>query len=297
MFASFVHPSSVVVSHEVSAGQLSLCRVEGDRIIPLAGGLTGGDDPTHIAVVHSTPGTVVLAANYTSGSLSMNVLKDDLLGPTPELIISYIGSGPVAGRQDSSHPHQVVVDSLSGSVLVPDLGADSIHVHRMTDLAAGKPIHRDLQLPPGCGPRHLVITDGIVIVACELDNTVRTIDLDSGTQLDCAPASKSLSEGICYPSAIRLTRDGQVLVANRGPDTLGVLAFDGASGTLRYVAEYPCGGEHPRDFELTGDERHVVVANLSGNRVSILERDSSGQIQLTSNLPIPSPTCTVRFPQ
>ena len=287
---------SLFVAHEVDEGSLTRFPapkqfLEGD--VPLSvSAPTDGAAPTAVALARLEDGTrLALSANYSGGSLSVNPVGAGLEGPS--LVVQYEGSGPVTDRQASPHPHQVVVDG--DLVLVPDLGTDQIHVHRLQDLAAGDPAHRDISMPPGSGPRHLVVSDGCAIVACELSGLVRVVSVETGFPItDASPTVRASDAEPNLPSAIRLTKGGHVLVGNRGPNTIGVLKWEPLVESLQYVEEYLCGGS-PRDFALTGDETRIVVANLPESNVTVMSfDDAAGTAVVTQTLTTGSPSSAIR---
>ncbi|MDR5755153.1 MULTISPECIES: beta-propeller fold lactonase family protein [unclassified Caballeronia] len=72
----------------------------------------------------------ILAANYTSGSVSSVAVREG----EPQALASTIsgrGAGPNK-RQMSAHAHDAVVDPSGRYVLVPDLGADRVFVYRFS---------------------------------------------------------------------------------------------------------------------------------------------------------------------
>jgi len=71
------------------------------------------------------------------------------------------GSGPNVGRQQSSHPHQVVAVPGRNELLVPDLGADKtwriIYDDGDDDRRGGTlSMQGEVAYAPGSGPRHVV---------------------------------------------------------------------------------------------------------------------------------------------
>ena len=65
-------------------------------------------------------------------------------------------------------------------------------------------------------------------------------------------------------SAIRLSKNGRRLyVTNRGENEVVVLSCRGEK--LRVIGRAPTGGDEPRDFTLTPDERFGIVANQFGD--------------------------------
>ncbi len=238
----------------------------------------------------------VITANYGSGSVSCFGLADDGSLTEQTDLLQVTGSGPDASRQSGPHPHQVVVDG--DLVLVPDLGTD--RVHRLRFDAAGKISQTDdpVILPPGSGPRHLVVVDDQLVVACELSAEVwwgsRTGS--GGEQGQAVPASSSDTAGSgsrsaqgarIYPSAI--VADGMsIFVANRGSDTIAGFQLDGA---LRPAIEISCGGAWPRDLIAT--DSHLWVANQNDGTVVAIARDDLAAGRIDGTIDTPSPSCLI----
>src|SRR4051794_5249272 len=68
--------------------------------------------------------------------------------------IKYTGKSVNPSRQEAPHPHHAFVDPTGDFIIVPDLGADLIRIHKinkqtgaLTDCTPAKPV-------PGTGPRH-----------------------------------------------------------------------------------------------------------------------------------------------
>ncbi len=52
-------------------------------------------------------------------------------------VVEHKGSGPVVGRQEGTHAHQVISDPAGRCVLATDLGADTVFTYQL-DSDAGK---------------------------------------------------------------------------------------------------------------------------------------------------------------
>lgn len=230
----------------------------------------------------------VITANYGSSSVSAFGLAEDgsLTGQTD--LLEFTGTGPDASRQSEPHPHQVVVDG--DLILVPDLGTDRVHrigVDGDGKLGrAGDPV----LLPPGTGPRHLVLVDDQLVVACELSAEVwwapRTGN--GGEAGQRVPASGSSTQERIYPSAI--VADGSsIFVANRGSDTIA--GFQLADGTVRPAVEVSCGGAWPRDLVAT--DSHLWVANQNDGTVVAIGRDDLAAGRIDGTIETPSPSCLI----
>ncbi|WP_161606120.1 lactonase family protein [Microlunatus speluncae] len=236
----------------------------------------------------SPDGRFVITANYGSSSVScFGLAEDGSLTEQTDLWLA-TGSGPDASRQSEPHPHQVVVDG--DLILVPDLGTD--RVHRLGIDAAGKisPAGDPIILPPGSGPRHLVVVDDQLVVACELSAEVWWGSRlgNGGEQGQVVPASGSDVDSRIYPSAI-VADAASIFVANRGSDT--VAAFQLSDGLVRPGIEITCGGAWPRDLIVTAS--HLWVANQNDGTVVAIARDDLAAGRIDGTINTPSPSCLI----
>jgi len=76
----------------------------------------------------------------------------------PTAVVVQQGSGPVAGRQEVSHAHQVVIDPSGRLVLAVDLGADTVFSYRLDTVTGTLTQVAANHLRAGSGPRHLVFS-------------------------------------------------------------------------------------------------------------------------------------------
>jgi 6-phosphogluconolactonase (cycloisomerase 2 family) len=84
--------------------------------------------------------------------------------------------GPDPSRQEASHPHAAVLDPTQRFILVPDLGADLIHVYGVDVEGLALSKLDPLVVAPGSGPRHLTFvvkeTKTFMYLVTELANTI-----------------------------------------------------------------------------------------------------------------------------
>lgn len=84
--------------------------------------------------------------------------------------------GPDPSRQEASHPHAAVVDPSKRFILVPDLGADMIHIYSVGFGDLGLSKLDPLVVAPGTGPRHIAFvvkeTKTFMYLVTELANTI-----------------------------------------------------------------------------------------------------------------------------
>ncbi|WP_026553984.1 lactonase family protein [Arthrobacter sp. 35W] len=220
---------------------------------------TSGAHPCHVAVVGSGAdagaGRTVWAANYSSGSVAVlpadgawagNALDGSATSAGAPVLLANPGIGPVADRQEQSHAHQSVPTPW-GTVLVADLGADRVDEY---SAAAPHMLLGSATLPPGAGPRHLVLLGDVLLVAGELDARLHIFSRDGGAAgesgADKAPGQSRPAPCVWhwqysvalfddthpafdaaadrYPSHLQASADGAVVYAAiRGRDSIAVV--------------------------------------------------------------------------
>jgi 6-phosphogluconolactonase len=246
---------------------------------------TGGEAPCHLAL--SPDGRWLGTANYASGSVSIHpVAADGSLGARTDLVQHRGTAGPQADRQDRPHAHQVVF--TTDGLLVCDLGLDAVIGYRLDD---GRLTEESRSaMPPGSGPRHLVLDDGIAYVVAELGSTVTVCDV-AGLELTARQTLSLRSQnatGENTAAEVVVTGD-QVLASNRGDDTVAVLDKVGTS--LRLGDIVACGGSGPRWIGLV--DGSLVVANERSHAIARL-LPAEGTWSVVDVLDWPSPTgCAV----
>lgn len=249
--------------------------------------------------------TVMTGAAYGQGSVdvwdldekdgTMTLRKQIVAGGTP---------GPVAGRQDSSHPHEILLDPTGAFFVVPDLGTDSILVIDSTNYEIA---NRVSVLPAGNGPRHGSFyplgTNGTkathYFLACELDSLVKVFELDytkNGT-LEFTEIQSLSTFGDDFPPANATTAaagelvidsaNKNLYVSNRltGNETDSISHFSidisDASGPLTFVDQISSGGLVPRMFSLSNDDSILFSTNQDGEHGLLAFKKDSATGTLT----------------
>ncbi len=270
----------------------SLLVTSDGRLERLSSVETGGDLACHLAF--APDGAHLVVAHYGSGSVSsVRIDGDGRLSERVDLW-SFTGTGPRADRQEGPHAHQVVVDG--DELLVADLGTDRLH--RLQLDAGGRFVEggAPIELPPGFGPRHLVVVEDHLVVAGELSAElwlgVRT---ENGWRsVETVPVSDRVTAEPIAPSALR--HDGNTLyLANRMAGTMAIFTLDQTASTLTRVHELDCGGPNPRDLVLTPGQ--VWVADQTADRISVFDRAEPEAPRLAYALDSPSPACVVLLAQ
>jgi 6-phosphogluconolactonase (cycloisomerase 2 family) len=133
----------------------------------------------------------------------------------------------------------------------------------------------------------------------ELDSTITTCRQDRRTgkltPLHVVRSTPAAFTGYSTGAEIAVDRAGRnVYVTNRGHDSVGVFAIDGASGTLTPRQWVPTKGSVPRFFSFDPDERFLYVANQGGHSIVAYKVGRDGKLSPTSfRLRAGSPACIV----
>lgn len=263
---------------------------------------TGGADPCHAAFMDGR----VWAANYSSGTAAVVSLAKMLEGAAQDpQLVAHPGSGPVVDRQSESHVHQLT-DTPWGTVLATDLGAD--RVDEYAQVGELFELRRAAQLPPGTGPRHLVLKGDFMLVSGELDGHLHVLrktlhKTSNADSIDRHPVDGAAGDFFWqwlfkavltenpqaqadgrdfFPSHLQLSADGTKLYAAvRGPNTLVVMdvsELDGSAGEAlvppHFLQEIPSGGAWPRHFAVANNS--MYVANQFSNSVVVFALDADG---------------------
>jgi len=291
------HPTLPVlyaVNELESNGTVSAFTVAPDGSLePMSVQPTGGSDPAHLAV---TPdGRHLLVANYSSGSVAVHPLDAEGAPGERTDLLDLAGRGPDPDRQAGPHAHMVRPDR--GDVLVADLGSDRVWRCRL-DPISGRltPLGPAVVAEPGTGPRHLLFSaDRALLLVGELAGNITWYRPAADGSLRLAgEVVASAGAGQNYPSEIAMGRDGRfVYLANRGPNTVSVFAWDGERAAP--VTEVSTGGDWPRHLALIGD--HLYVTNQLSHSVTTFRVDPETGVPSRQGEPTgqASPTCLLRW--
>jgi 6-phosphogluconolactonase len=260
-----------------------------------------GASMAHLAV--DVTGRLLATASYHGGFLATFPIGDDLtLGERNGHHPTAGQLGPRTARQDKPHPHSVTFSPDNRFAYVCDLGLDKIFAYAVDAARATLTPAGEFATAPGAGPRHSKISaDGRFLYTIdELSSTITTFtrDIISGdlTLIASVPTLPDdfQDENTC--AEIRLHPNGRfVYGSNRGHDSLVVFARDPEHGTLTFLQRIPCGGKHPRNFNLSPDGAWLVCANRdSDNLVSFRVDATTGRLTPSGHVvTVPQAVCVL----
>jgi len=222
----------------------------------------------------------IFAASYMDGCLKKYLLNQKESASSS--VHFYKGRGPVSGRQDSSHAHQVLPGPGHHFLYICDLGSDRVWIHSLEH--EGHPLVGSLSVPAGYGPRHLAFdTSGqYVFILCELNPRllVARVNPEDGSlsiEQDLPTVSFDATERTA-PAAVKIHPSGNTIaVSNRFDDTIRLFRIirNDADDKLHLEESetFSCRGKTPRDICFSPSGRWLLVANQDSSDVQIRSFD------------------------
>lgn len=263
--------------------------------------VTRGAAPCHVSV--DATGKLVLAANYTGGSLTAFAIGDNGGLEKEAAFFQHAGSSVNPQRQKEPHVHNARITPNNKFACVCDLGQDKVFIYKLDPAAGTVTLHGEAKLAPGSGPRHIAFAPSgktaYVINEMPCTLTVFTLDQDVGTlterqevstlpKEDPFKGSYSTAEVVAHPNG------KFVYGSNRGHDTIAVFAV-GDDGNLTLVQNQPSGGKTPRNFAIDPSGKWLISANQDSDKVVVMSIDlSTGKLTPTdSMITVGKPVCVV----
>lgn len=237
----------------------------------------------HVATALHDGQRYILASNYVGHTVDL--LSDD--GVLPQTI-SYSGSGPFKGRQETSHCHSLTQDPKSGFIYMCDLGGDKVYQYKLATKLIETGV---IQMQAGQGPRHVKFKDGKVLILCELSNELCTYthDLTHVSTVSILP-NPSLKTGT-YPgfpqpaSAAELqVCDDKIFASSRylprdEGDVMTIIGDEIIFHDLKYRSPWHFSIQHG----------FVVVAFTFSNKVVVY----TTQMQEIASIDVKKPSCVL----
>ncbi|MCX6992721.1 MAG: lactonase family protein [Kiritimatiellaeota bacterium] len=264
---------------------------------------SGGKGPCHLSI--ATDGSVLLVANYDSGSVaSIPINKDGSLAE-PASFMQHIGSSVNPQRQKEPHAHSINLSPDNRFAYVADLGLDKIMIYRL-DSKSGRLLQNDppeKKIKPGAGPRHISFGPNgkFAYLINELDETIIVFAHDSKSgKLSEIQTISTLPKGFAgasYCAEVRVHPGGKFLYgSNRGHDSIVIYKIDPEKGVLTLLGFQNYGIKNPRNFNIDPTGQFCVVANQDSDTVIVFRiNQETGLLEPTEYvIKIGGPVC-VRF--
>ncbi|WP_224490374.1 lactonase family protein [Robertkochia flava] len=280
---------------EQEIGSLRAFMINGDSLQQVSLAEEIGTHPCHISIDKNRN---IAVSNYSSGTVAMFRMNDE--GNLTSMgSLEFKGNGPHP-RQEAPHAHSsYFLDD--NHLITADLGTDKLWISRVNNGESGQnpEISDSIVLAPGSGPRHMAFHSNQkwIYLVNELSATVNLIKMDTtGTAFSVAQEISTLpdsytGENLC--ADIHLDRSGNFLyVSNRGHQTLAIYRVDQQNGRLSLVGFESVRGDWPRNFNITPDNKYLIVANERSDNLVCFKRDTlSGNLIYTDQVQVPAPVC------
>ena len=298
------HPNGqylYAVSETEESGLVVAFRIEENgQLIPVDRQHTLGGSTCYLSV--SEDEKTLYAAMYSGTEVATYELgqQGGLLGERQDVF--HHGSGPDSVRQQKPHPHAIVPISKSPYVIASDLGIDQLVVYKQCDSSSKMDIHAKIELPAGTGPRHFVYhpTNQNLYVIGELNSTMTVIqaseDYRTFEQLQVITTLPTEFIGENYCADVHFSACGCYLFgSNRGHDSIVVYRVHANTGLLELVGHCSTDGVWPRNFAVSPDGQHLLVANQqTANIVTLSFNSFTGKLTKVSELKgIQKPVCII----
>ncbi len=237
---------------------------------------TNGKCACHLCV----DGNDSYSVNYLSG----NIVKINAEG---QKTVTHSGNGINPVRQEMPHTHCAIFSPDRQYVLCCDLGVDTLFCY-----------DRDLnfvskaKIADGYGIRHAVFSgDGKYVYALsEMKPAIHLFTFNNGNLTFIKNTDIACREEKADGAAIRISRDGKTLYASlRVENALAV--YDISTREPRLLQKTDCGGNSPRDFNLT--ENYLIVTNEKSDNVVVYKLCDRLIGEKTDEIKTPKPLCCV----
>ncbi len=262
---------------------------------------SGGQGPAHVSV--DPKGRYVYVANYSAGNFSIFPVRPDGGLEKAASTINFTGSGFNTELQKHPFAHSVSPSGDGKFIYVSTLGLDKINIYCVKKRGKLKPAKTPfVSSTPGAGPRMLAFSpDGtLAFSAEEITASIASYRVNKKTgaltpldrQLMVPPGYKGPSTS---GSDVHLSPDLRFVYATiRGMNQLAVFALDSTTGKLDLIQREDSHGDNPRSFCLDRSGKHLLVANMKSDNVSLFVRDpSSGRVSFVSSSSIVGPECII----
>ena len=240
-------------------------------------------------------GAYMMTADYSGGSVSVFPIASGQIGERVEQIC-FEGSGPVEGRQESSHIHQLkAVPGSEGYILASDLGADVIRLLKtgkgegtVSNPGTLELTHiEDLEGPAGSGPRHMEFSaDGRMLYCiAELSGEVMIYKVSGKKKPSFKFVQRIQADEVNAGGSadIHMHPSEQWLYTSHRLENDGISIFKVLKdGKLEKIG-YAHTGRHPRNFMITPDGKLLLVACRDDRSIQVFRIEKEGTLTLTQS--------------
>lgn len=241
---------------------------------------TAGNGPCYVTL--DAKEEQLFTVNYGEGTMTTHPLRaDGSLAPLCD-VKTYKG-------ERRSHPHTVFRIPGVDKYMVTDLGLSKLYLYEFDARHSKLELVNEISAVPDSGPRHIAIEPSLrrMYVVNELDSSISVYAYDETVEnFELVQHVHTLPPGYKgenYCADIHIAQSKSFLYAsNRGHHSIAVFRIL-EDGTLTMVEQVSTRGAWPRNFAITPDESHMLVANEHTNSIVIMRIDQDGIPQPTDD--------------
>lgn len=235
----------------------------------------------NVATVVKRNGVPVVEPRSDDATIALFPVKaDGSLEPACD--VSVYARRPIGEEGRSPAAHQVIFDRAQRWAIASDNGYDHLYVYPFnprTRTLEGKAF----ATPPGKAPRHFAFHPRapFFFITNEQEASVSSFHFDSNTgQVSPVQTVATTPNGYSgprvSPSNIAIHPNGKfVYAANRGDDSIAILAIDEKTGRMTLVDTVKCGGRNPREMGFEPSGKYLYVCNVQSGDVTTFSADAN----------------------
>lgn len=242
---------------------------------------------------------ILVTANYLGGSICVFPLNGQSSILPLSQQFTYFGRGVHSKRQTQSHVHCAIFLPDNSQVFASDLGKDCIYIFNVVNSCDYPKVklqsYNTIQLPRGCGPRHLVFNakGDVMYLICELSSELFVLSKKGDDfVIDQIVSTDPLN--LQAGADIHLHPCGAFLYVSNRDRSSGITVFKVDENTGRVAINSVVKTKnHPRNFVITPNGKFLLVASMLKNEIQVFEIClQTGELSLKQNsIYVDSPVC------
>ena len=234
---------------------------------------TSGIDLNATYIAADRSGRWLLAVSYRDGKVATYRIADD----------GGVVGDPVSVFDTHRCAHAILADKANRFVLVPHTCANAVYQFRFDAKTGSLTPNDPARVEPAVGlePRHLAFHPDLDVIYFddEVGSSVTAYryDRERGSVVPFQTVS-TLPAGFSDKNTcadLELTTDGRfVYASNRGHNSIAGFSADPKDGRLTAIGQFGT-GDTPRSFNLSPNDRWIVVAGQRSNDLTVHRRDTA----------------------
>lgn len=271
-----------------NSGAVSAYKVEESGVLTLLNTVSSqGAHPCYVAI--DSDGENVAVSNYSGGTVALyQTLENGGLTDAFQVINH---------NNDSITSHAHSAQYIDNFLIVADLGKNAVYEYAKKGTSYSLKSNSIVAMNEKSGPRHFVFdaTKKFIYIINEHANSITTAK-KNGENFELLGHTSTLADsfkGESYCADIHISKDQKfVYGSNRGENSIVVFKRDLETGNLEKIQNISTEGNWPRNFTLSPNGKHLLVANQKSNNISVYKIDAaSGMLTYLHGFEMSAPVC------